>query len=147
MPVGRVERAISPAGFYADEVAFGVLLIVGVVAVAAVLMVRAGRETGPGVGIDVAAVSSDGLRIETPDRDLVAWSSVFQVTVLTRRELRRTWFGFEIRTESHGLLLLDGPSGLGQAFLAECHRFAGFDHDRLAEALTKRGAREICYSQ
>lgn len=144
-----IDRAGLDLGFYAGDVVVGVLSIVAVVVVAAVLMARIGRETGPGAGLDVSAVSAEGLHIAGPKmaESTVAWSSVFEISVLTRRELRRTWFGFEIRTESHGLLLLDGSGGPGEAFLAECHRFAGFDHERLAEALTRRGSREICYSQ
>ncbi|MGI9599153.1 MAG: hypothetical protein ACR2QK_23520 [Acidimicrobiales bacterium] len=145
-------------------------IVVGIVVVAVVLMVLAGRNNEAKSGRTVEAVTAEGLRLvpraggrpapsaesaldspqpptdEPVDHD-VDWSAIFEITVVTRRELRRTWFGFEIRTESHGLVMLDGSRGPGQAFLAESHRFAGFKHIELSEALKRTGSRAVCYSR
>ncbi len=142
----RLGRPLS--ALYAGQV----LIVAGIVVVAVVLIVLAGRSSEANSGRDVRAVTATGLELapeqesETDD-DVVPWSSIFEITVLTRRELRATWFGFEIRTESHGMVLLDGSRGPGQQFLAESYRFAGFKHGELGEALEQRGARVVCYSR
>lgn len=125
-----------------------VWILAAIVVVAVVLMVLASRNRSTGEPmVAVVAISPDGLRTgEEPER-LVSWDDVFEITVVTRRELHRTWFGFELRAEGHGLLAIDGSDGPGEAFLAESHRFAGFDHAGLGEALETRGARVVCFSR
>ena len=136
-------RLVRPAPIYAG----GVLIVAAIVVVAVVLIVIVGRDARPGAATAVTAVSAEGLRIEPGgEPQVVPWSSIFEITVVTRWELRRTWFGFEILTEGNGLLLLDGSRGPGVEFLAESHRLQGFDHRRLGRALTRRGSRVVCYS-
>lgn len=152
----------------------GVWIVVAIVVVAVVWLILAGRDGRQAVGASVVGVSDLGLHLADadsasggfPEDDLaddpvagsngqaldrganvVPWDSVFEIVVITRRELRTTWFGFEIRTEGHGLVKLDGSRGPGQEFLAECHRFAGFNHDELGAALTRRRSQVICYSR
>jgi hypothetical protein len=138
-------------------VTIGVLVIGAIVVAAVVLMTVAGRRDREQLGRVVDAVEPGGLVV---DGELVEWSAVFEVALLTRKELAKTWFGFEIRTETHGLLTLDGTGdgsgdsarrqdsgGMGQAFLAECHRFPGFDHAGVTEGLTSRSARVVCFSR
>lgn len=124
------------------------IILLGIVIGAVALMLIVGRRPTPEIGQPVADVSSSGLQLDIGDGDrLVAWSSIFEVAVLTRRELGRTWFGFELLTETHGSLRIDGSSGPGEAFLAEAHRLPGFDHDALMEALTTRQSRIVCFSR
>ncbi len=123
-------------------------IIAAIVVIAVVLIMVAGRKETSVSAPAVAAISADGLLLECgAEPQLVPWSSIFEITVTTRRELRRTWFGFEILAEGHGLLLLDGSEGPGVDFLAESYRFQGFDHRRLGRALARRGSRVVCYSR
>lgn len=125
-----------------------VFIVLGIVVLAIALMVLAGRSGESASARSIDAISTHGLHLDGDgDPQVAPWSSVFEITVLTRRELRRTWFGFEIRTEGHGMLLLDGTRGPGEDFLAESHRFAGFNHVELAEALQQRGSRVVCYTR
>ncbi len=123
---------------------FGVLAIVAIVVVAVLLMNLARREQGSDTGLTVDGVSPAGLIIGD---GLATWESIFEITIVTRRQMGRTWFGFEARSETHGMLLIDGSTGPGEPFLAESHRFPGFDHNGLGEALTTRNARVVCYSR
>ena len=144
----------------------GIVVLAVVVVIAVVVIVLVGRDGGGGEPTtEVTAVDRHGLRL-TADRAggapataaadapataaggaTVPWDDIWEITVVTRREVRRMWFGFEIRAEGHGLLSIDGPAGPGEAFLAESHRFAGFDHEALGQALLQRGSRVVCYSR
>ncbi len=137
---GNLARSL----LYADAMSVGVLAIVAIVLAAVALMVLVGREQDSETGPSVTAVVGEGLLMGD---GLIPWSSIFEITLLTRRELGRTWFGFEIQSETHGLVLLDGSAGPGESFLAECHRFPGFDHAGLTEALSARSPRLVCYSR
>ena len=139
-------------------------IVVIVVIVAVVLIALAGRQDRSTAGLKIAAVSEHGLHPHRhPDGEqspaegsdsiadqgsaVIPWPSIFEVTVMTRRELGGTWFGFELQSEGNGLLLIDGPGGLGQDFLAQSHRFPGFDHDALTATLERRSGRAVCYSR
>lgn len=134
-----------------------VLVIAGIAAVAVIAIVAAGRRPSEGDRRTVTAIDDMGLHLEPapdvegasdtgpPSVGPVEWASIFEIAVMTRRELGGTWFGFEVRSETAGLLLVDGKAGPGEAFLAESHRFRGFDHATLAEALGRRRGRAVCY--
>lgn len=120
-----------------------------VVVVAVVVIVVLGRNGDPGgePAVAVVDVDGDGLRLSGEAAPLVRWDEVWEVVVVTRREVRGTWFGFEVRVEGHGLVTVAGPGGLGERFLAECHRFPGFDHHGLGDALASRRPRLVCFSR
>ncbi len=125
-------------------------IVFGLVAVAAIVLVlwvgRFGAATAGEEAIEVVAVTGDGLSVDGSGAP-VAWPAIWEITVVTRRGVGATWFGFEVRAEGRGLLTIDGPGGLGERFLAESHRFPGFDHDGLSQALVTRRARLVCYSR
>lgn len=88
---------------------------------------------------------SDDGGIDVGD-ELIGWSSLIEVAVVSRREVLRKRFGFELLIEGRGLLLIDGSSPNGEAFLAQTYNLAGFDHPGLIEALRRRHPRTVCYS-
>ncbi len=121
-----------------------ILLIVGVVAVAGVLMTLAQRSSPSGGATPVSAVNELGL--VTSERT-VAWESIFHVELITRRGVRHTWFGFRIRAEVGGELIVDGPTEAGDQFLANTYRLVGFDHKAVTQALTLRKPTVVCYNR
>ncbi len=120
-----------------------------VVVVAVVVVMVAGRRntTSTEPTVTVIDIDADGLLIPGDPTFLVPWDDVWEIAVMTRRAIRGTWFGFELRADGHGLLSIDGGNGLGQRFLAEAHRFAGFDHIGVGEALTNRRPRFVCFTR
>lgn len=119
-------------------------ILVGVVIAAGVLMWLAGRERGPQDASPVDEINEEGLVVSGR---LIAWSSLFEVRVITRREFFKTWFGFEVRSEDAGLLSIDGAKGQGERFLSFSHQLAGFDHAAVHEALTLRRSSVVCYNR
>ncbi|MEL7155963.1 MAG: hypothetical protein AAFN30_05115, partial [Actinomycetota bacterium] len=91
-----------------------ILLALVVAAVAVIVVVGRRNPSGTEPAKVVVDVEGDGLRLIDDDVPVVPWSDVWEVAVVTRREVRGTWFGFEIRVEGHGLLTLAGPGGLGE---------------------------------
>jgi hypothetical protein len=126
-----------------------VWIFVTVVVVAIVLVMVAGRRNTTGVEPTTAVIGidDDGLLVTGDPTFLVPWDDVWEIAVMTRREVRGTWFGFELRVDGYGLLSIDGGNGLGQRFLAETHRFAGFDHTGVGDALTNRRPRFVCFTR
>ncbi len=125
------------------------LVFLAVVVVAVVLIMAVGRKNTPGAEptISVIAIDADGLRLPDDPTFVVPWDDVWEITVITRRAVQGTWFGFEVRADGAGLLSIDGPDGLGERFLAESHRFPGFDHSGLGEALSTRRPRFVCFTR
>lgn len=117
-------------------------ILIGIVVVAGVVMWLAGRSRGPQTGSPVDDLSDSGLVVG--DRT-VPWTTVYEVRVVTRRELFKTWFGFEVSCESDGLLSVDGSRGQGERFLGHTHHLRGFDHDALLDALRQRQSGVVCY--
>ena len=119
--------------------------VVGIIVVAVVLILVLGGDESP---TTVAAddVGDDGLLVGDTT---IVWSSIFEIVVVTRRRLRGTWFGFEVRSDTAGpaggVVLVGREDGLAERFLANSHRFPGFDHDAVAAALVRKGARSVCY--
>ena len=120
------------------------MILVGIVVIAGVLMWLVGREAGPGDARRVDDVDETGLILGD---EIVAWSSLYEVRVISRRELLKTWYGFEVRTEDAGLLSIDGSNGRGERFLAGTHQLPGFDHDLVRDALTHRRSGVVCYNR
>lgn len=143
---GRISHsARDKIEHYAD----GVLVFVAVVVVAVVLIMIVGRNNTSGAEptLSVVGIDADGLHLPGDPTFVVPWDDVWEITVMTRRAVRGTWFGFEVRADGHGLLSIDGQGGLGERFLAEVYRFPGFDHRGLGEALGTRQPRLVCFTR
>jgi multisubunit Na+/H+ antiporter MnhC subunit len=137
------------------------LVLAAIVVCAAVIMLFANRHnrtsghlpSGQIATLSLIDISDLGLRCRATmggsidDNDeLLPWSSVIEVVVINRNELFRKWFGFELMIEGHGLLVIDGSSSDGRAFLSQVYHLVGFDHAGLLEALRRRHPRTVCYS-
>ena len=125
-----------------------VLAIPAVAVVAVVLIVwsgRANRSSTGGHGGGERRVDSVGGAGVRAGPDLISWSSISEVAVVTRRTLRGNWFGLELQSDDAGWLLVDGSDGLVEPFLAESHRLPGFDHTALASSLASNRSRAVCY--
>ncbi len=119
-----------------------VWILAGIAVVAVLAIIVAGRNAEGVDGVAVDRIDEAGLWV---GETLVEWSSIFEITVVTRREFGGTWFGFELRTESAGVIIVERGDGLGEQFLSNSHRFPGFDHVTLAAALQRRRGRAVCY--
>lgn len=130
-----------------------VWILLAAVIVIVVLIVVAGRgadQRSPSIVVD--HVDDLGLHV---DGSVAGWSTVFEVVAIARRDIAGTWFGFEIRTEHNGTIVVDGtgdPSGEGldgqgpaERFLSDCHRLPGFDHESVRQTFARRRARAVCY--
>ena len=120
----------------------GVWILAGIAVVAVLLIVIAGRSAEGADGVMADRLDDAGLWI---GETLIEWGSIFEIVVVTRKELGGTWFGFEIRTESAGTVIVGREGGLGEQFLSNSHRFPGFDHASLAAGLRRRRGRSVCY--
>jgi len=126
-------------------VSIELLAIPAIAVVAIALIVVAGRSSdggGRGGAGRVDAVDDVGLHVGDTVAD---WASIFEVAVVTRRELGGSWFGFEVRSETAGELVVDGADGLVEPLLAETHRLPGFNHAAVGDVLGRRRGREVCY--
>ena len=119
-------------------------VVAGIVVIAVLLLIIAGRRAQPGAAQRVDRVEPEGLYAGD---SVASWESVFEIAVVTRRALRGVWFGFEIVSETDGALLIDGATDLGQQFLAETYRFSGFDHGALRDILEQPSGRAVCYKR
>lgn len=124
-----------------------IFVVVVLAAVALILVVGRNNTATSEPAMGVTEIGTHGLVVAGDPAFLVAWDDVWEITVLTRRAITGTWFGFEIRADGAGLLSIDGPDGLGERFLAEAHRFPGFDHVGLGDALTTRRPRFVCFTR
>lgn len=132
---------LTPTGRAPSTIAH-VWILAGIAVIAVLAIIVAGRNAEGADGILVDRIDEAGLWVgDTP----VPWSSIFEITVVTRREFGGTWFGFEVRTESAGVVIVERGEGLGEQFLSNSHRFSGFDHVTLATALQRRRGRAVCY--
>lgn len=124
-------------------------IFLAVVVVAVVLVMVAGRRTTSGTEptVTVIGIDADGLVLAGDPTFVIPWDDVWEIAVITRRAVRGTWFGFELRADGHGLLSIDGGNGLGQRFLTETHRYAGFDHTGVSDALANRRPRLVCFTR
>lgn len=121
-----------------------VWVVAGIVVVAVLLLIVAGRRSQPGAPKPVDAIGPEGLSVSD---SVSSWESVFEVVVITRRAVRGNWFGFEILSETGGALVVDGKTDLGRQFLAETYRFHGFDHHALKATLESSNGRAVCYKR
>lgn len=144
---GRISSSNDEA--HDDPYADDVWIFTAVVVAAMIVVVLAGRRgtSGTEPTIRVIDVGTDGLLVSGEPAFVVRWDDVWEITAMTRRAVRGTWFGFQVRADGHGLLSIDGSDGLGQRFLAEVYRFPGFDHDGLGEALSTRQPRFVCFTR
>jgi len=124
-----------------------IFVVVVVAAVALILIVGGNNTAGSEPTISVVEIGTHGLVVADEPSFVVPWDDVWEIAVLTRRAVTGTWFGFEVRADGVGMLSIDGPDGLGERFLAEAHRFPGFDHRGLGDALTTRRPRFVCFTR
>ena len=125
-------------------------IVIAVVVIAVVLILVAAPSGGVDHAVTVEAVDDDGLHLARVDGqtdgrvEAIGWASIFEVAVMTRPRLGGTWYGFEVATETSGRVVVDGD-GPAEAFIAHSHHPPGLDHTTLADALTRRRGRAVCY--
>ena len=122
-----------------------VWLLIAIVVVAVILIFIVGRERGGRAGTEVVAVEERGLLTGEVSSAIIEWPSVFEVVVITRRELGGVWYGFEVMTETEGLVSVPGEGSLGEAFLAHSHQLPGFDHATVVGVLNRSRGRAVCF--
>lgn len=120
-------------------------LLIAIVVVAVILIFIVGRERGERNGTEVVGVEERGLLTAEVGSAIIEWPSVFEVVVVTRRELGGGSYGFEVMTETDGLVSISGQGRLGEAFLAHSHLLPGFDHSTLVGVLNSRRGRAVCF--